>query len=635
MGGDDATQLKHLLGNDPLPGNQAVEYFAAKGSACIPLIIDSFESAYFSYQARHRIVRLFGMLGDDAAGPLVDVIRNGSWWAKLMASECFGNLNAGSRRVDALGALVDPLVTDPEVTRAAILALGHSKAWGWGVRITHVAFSNAYTFEKHRTASLEALARFVTAERSEHSISRSIEQLGSFVSRWTELDQKEPTRSDERFGDDEIDLIYMVFSHLKPIAAKPIINFWSRSTNKLFRQLAALALGRLRLDWTLKHCINRFLDPAEDMEVRSIYALDLGFLDNPAALRPLLDVLSPLYGVYTSEVGLNNKPDIERDRFLWRILFAVAALLRHMHGQFGQSEVEVWLPYLFRAGLELRCQTLYSIGLLGYSSEYIDRFLLSENWLERGFAALALARTKGPAVLPSLRRMVLSQVSHPVEALLALVAAIYAGDTGKTRELHATLCAASSGNKELIPESAPTHSPEMEHLRYLWAREIVFALAHGGEQGQIQAAAWADLLNLNLERVFLEMEQLGFSLHQHAPHSGQGAPPAAPAAAATKAEELTLTPPQLKQLYDALLSAFSAPELEGLTLFQLGIDLYHIVSPQASPATIVQRLIQWARAQGRLRDLVEAASNSNPDNPQLRSFLKSINFVPRSEHQGS
>ncbi len=38
----------------------------------------------------------------------------------------------------------------------------------------------------------------------------------------------------------------------------------------------------------------------------------------------------------------------------------------------------------------------------------------------------------------------------------------------------------------------------------------MFALAHGGEQGRAQAAAWAELLNLNMEGVFLDMEKLGF-----------------------------------------------------------------------------------------------------------------------------
>ncbi len=81
---------------------------------------------------------------------------------------------------------------------------------------------------------------------------------------------------------------------------------------------------------------------------------------------------------------------------------------------------------------------------------------------------------------------------------------------------------------------------------------------------------------------------------------------------------------QLEQLHKAFLSAFPTKgELERLIAFRFKTYLNQIVGGE-NLEDIVFHLIQWAEAQGFLRDLVIAARESNPGNPDLNAIAETL-----------
>lgn len=84
---------------------------------------------------------------------------------------------------------------------------------------------------------------------------------------------------------------------------------------------------------------------------------------------------------------------------------------------------------------------------------------------------------------------------------------------------------------------------------------------------------------------------------------------------------MQLTGQQLKQFRDALLSAFpTSGDLAQMVSFELNENLNAIAGGQ-NHSEVVFNLIQWAQARGQSEQLMSAATNMNPDNPQLRSFV--------------
>lgn len=87
-------------------------------------------------------------------------------------------------------------------------------------------------------------------------------------------------------------------------------------------------------------------------------------------------------------------------------------------------------------------------------------------------------------------------------------------------------------------------------------------------------------------------------------------------------EDLLLAPSARQELDQALLSAFPRlSDLEMLVTFKLNKNLETIVS-QRNLAQAVFELINWAIANGCLRQLVHGASEQNPGNALLRAFVR-------------
>src|SRR4051794_14461565 len=85
-----------------------------------------------------------------------------------------------------------------------------------------------------------------------------------------------------------------------------------------------------------------------------------------------------------------------------------------------------------------------------------------------------------------------------------------------------------------------------------------------------------------------------------------------------------LLPAQRRALYTALLAAFPAPgDLARLTRLRLDLNLAEIAEPTALRDEVTA-LIEWAEAQGQVRELITAALADNPGNPQLRDVAASV-----------
>ena len=96
-----------------------------------------------------------------------------------------------------------------------------------------------------------------------------------------------------------------------------------------------------------------------------------------------------------------------------------------------------------------------------------------------------------------------------------------------------------------------------------------------------------------------------------------------------------------KQFQDALLNAFpSEADLEQMVSFELDENLNSIATG-GNYSEVVFKLIKWAQAQGRVKELLDAALSANPGNPKLRSFddqmrsTRNIKTTPLTANTGS
>ena len=80
---------------------------------------------------------------------------------------------------------------------------------------------------------------------------------------------------------------------------------------------------------------------------------------------------------------------------------------------------------------------------------------------------------------------------------------------------------------------------------------------------------------------------------------------------------------QLDQLNQALCNAFTHDSLARMVRFGLDERLNVIASGEALP-DITFSLISWAEQYGRLADLIAAASEHNPNNPDLKEFISQL-----------
>jgi hypothetical protein len=101
------------------------------------------------------------------------------------------------------------------------------------------------------------------------------------------------------------------------------------------------------------------------------------------------------------------------------------------------------------------------------------------------------------------------------------------------------------------------------------------------------------------------------------------APPVVPASTSALPTEAdrALDHTAKRDLHRALLAAFpNEAELRRMLGLGMGVNLETIA--RGNLADIVFQVVQWAEATGRVDELLSAASDMNPGNPELAAFLR-------------
>ncbi len=89
---------------------------------------------------------------------------------------------------------------------------------------------------------------------------------------------------------------------------------------------------------------------------------------------------------------------------------------------------------------------------------------------------------------------------------------------------------------------------------------------------------------------------------------------------------LELTGKQLQGLQRALMRAFpTRANLQQMVLFELDLPLNQVAGP--GPLTdVVFQLIEWAKAHGKLEELIVGARSTNSGNPDLKAFVVEVSL---------
>src|SRR3712207_926272 len=89
---------------------------------------------------------------------------------------------------------------------------------------------------------------------------------------------------------------------------------------------------------------------------------------------------------------------------------------------------------------------------------------------------------------------------------------------------------------------------------------------------------------------------------------------------------MALSGEEVSQLSSAMLSAFTRSSLEQLLRYRLDKSLEEI-SGGRNPAEVVVEVIRWADASGRTTELVQAAREHNPGNPELLRVAEHLGLM--------
>ncbi len=318
-----------------------------------------------------------------------------------------------------------------------------------------------------RDEALKALTRILAREENPNEVRYRLDRLEHFIGRWRNFDR------DYEVG--------MVLRECKPAVADAVVSKWLTHHDPLYRRFAVEVLGILRLQRSTKHLRDRLLDDNEKPCVRRGAALALGNLLAEEAYMVIFHAARQGQSTVLGET--QGQGDI-RDGVL-------KALSRLLYFAEDQADVKSLVDKLLTSSdQEIVAYTIYSLGILDWREDVIVSKLDSDHWYERSAAALSYARIKGGPALSRLSKQERETAGHVLERLLVLCALVRAGATEKSVDLHHALCAFNRNVRD---------------LQYPWQREILYALAQDGEQGQCRASAWADLMHVDLRQCLDEL----------------------------------------------------------------------------------------------------------------------------------
>ncbi len=476
-----AEYTEFLLGLDPVLGNLAVEFFTKQGAKSVDELIPTIlGNPPITRQARHRLARLFGRFGEAAVEPLAKVIEDSDWHLKLLAAECFRDIPA---RV-AGGRIAKLLYHRSfDVNRCAIEALGYMRADGWAFEIIELATKGEYAHQKLRFYSLIALTRMIAKESqydfaySDHFVYSDLHHLEDFITRCSEF-------KNDIYDDPELySQVASVFREFKPVVIKGVVLRWAVHDRPLYRKFAADIFGWLKVQRTFKRLISWIFDDAEDYGVRCQAAFALGHFGSPEARSNVLQALRSL------DLSITGNNRIGRSLHE-SLLFALSLLLYQLDNKDNLNDLNDVIDMLLHSAFnDTRAQTYYALGVLGYRSDDILANMDSDDYLERGAAALAHARINGSDALRRLQSLE-RDVANPSEHLLVLCSLIRVGQIEKSEELYRNLS---------------NYHETGENIPYIWQREMLWSLARGTEDLD-RAEAWADLMGVDLQRCLEEID---------------------------------------------------------------------------------------------------------------------------------
>ncbi len=444
--------LGDFLGSDPVRGNQAQQSLIELGVESLDVVLTRFGSIRRSRQIRRRLGEIFSRFGDAAVTRLIPILASNNWQKMVDATYCFDGLSSDTAG-NAIGKLLHSSSID--VDRCAIAALGYANARGWRGRIMEEAGEpETYSWEKLSPYSLHAFVRMASKPSD---LSVPYQDLG-----W--IENLHRVSNFTLVQDNFSEITKNWFLDFTPSTADGLMKNWGNHEQPIFRQLAAEALMRLRLERTVEFLGAKLDERSEDPKVLGSCAQALGEIDSANAA-------SRLQYAYENADNLIPSLAINVARVLWRI----------EEKEFIKKIVPLLLS---NSNVETRATTLHSIGLLGqqYEAEIL-KGLNSTEFIERCGAALGYARLAGQDAKKKLRQ-VHKESSNNWEKIITLTALIHSGDFEKAKELHVALCEESN-------------SEDLALLWYQWKREILLAFLVGGSKDE--AHAWSKEMNVDLE----------------------------------------------------------------------------------------------------------------------------------------
>jgi nucleoside phosphorylase len=463
--------LKHLVGNDPVSGNLALEELVVMGAAALPylkgLLNKCGVNEYLMLQASVRLPKAFRLIGGASTETLIDVIKTGKWAAKLEAARCF----YGSPRFPAANDLAGLLKSwsDPDVARCAIEALGWLGCWEWSHRIEEAAFDgDDYAFEKLSRYTFRASSLMLALETDRSNVGQSLLRVERVVTRWQEK---------EKVSDDDLLSEWKSLSKYFRSTATEAIHSWAHAESKLLRKFAIEIFRSRRPPASLGYLTGLANDEALSPETlwRAHDALgEIGTREACCAVVELMD----------SE---------EQDSRVTETWLARVAALSKMYQHLDDQQYEKYGNKILLSRF-IRMNAWYT-GLRRVPRvSGMDKFLNSnEEWVRRP-AALCLGIMEGPEATPKLKQYLRHAPSN-LDSLFILAGLLRSGASQYYSKYY-----------EILGEAINFQT--ISSLEYLWKREFVALLAIDPKSGKGNANAWAEILFVDADECIEEVEQI-------------------------------------------------------------------------------------------------------------------------------
>jgi HEAT repeat protein len=273
------TLLDALLSSDPVVGRPAARELAESGAEAIPAVVDRLE------QLRTPtifVVRdLLASFPDVSAPLMVERVRaaDRDWYAATFVPDCFAPAHS-PYCADALAAGLEGWYVD--AVRKSIESLGFLGSLGWAWRILDVVRkANADLYEKYSGFGVEALARVVTLTRRRPAHSQEIETAFDYLEPMIELVGSRGWQSIT------YPRLVSIMGGCRAHHSDRLLGVWLKHDRWEFRDLAAYALGSMRLNRAIEPLAQRANDVGEDPRIRRQASFAIAAIGGPDAVDAL------------------------------------------------------------------------------------------------------------------------------------------------------------------------------------------------------------------------------------------------------------------------------------------------------------------------------------------------------------